>query len=424
MPVGAGRFNRGSWTMFGSEYDIGLLLLIPVIGGVIGYLTNVVAVKMMFFPLDFVGIRPWFGWRGIIPANAVPLARSTLRLIMKRLLSVKDLFETLRPEDFVNPAEERIREETRKAVEALAMQHAGPMWSALAEDVQEQVHAMAYKEVRALTVNLVGDVMENVEKLIDIEALVISSVKEDKGLMNRLFLEVGEIEFKFIERSGLFFGFGFGLIQMVIWALYPAWWILPLAGFFVGYATNWVALKLIFEPAEPRVYLGVTVQGLFHRRKTAVATEFGRIVTESVFTDEKLFDSLTAPHAREQVLQMVKVRGDEVLERYRKHPMATMMLNDQLIATAEAQIQERVDSELFREDGVLAGVTAQSERIRVQIRDRMSALDPESFDGVLRPAFKQDEWKLIVAGAALGLGAGFVQLFYLFGKALTDTLIQ
>jgi len=157
---------------------------------------------------------------------------------------------------------------------------------------------------------------------------------------------------------------------------------------------------------------------LFHRRKTAVATEFGRIVTESVFTDEKLFDSLTAPQAREQVLAMVKRKSDAVLEKYRHHPMAAMMLNDELIATAEAQIQERVDSELFRPDGVLAGVTAQSERIRVQIRDRMSALDPESFEGVLRPAFKQDEWKLIVAGAVLGLGAGFLQLFYLFGEAL------
>jgi len=410
--------------MFGSEYDIGLLLLIPVIGGVIGYITNVVAVKMMFFPLDFVGIKPYLGWRGIIPANAVHLARNTLRLIMERLLSVKDLFETLRPEDFVDPAEERLRSETRKAVEALAAEHAGPMWSALAPEVQEQVHAMAYEEVRALTVDLVGDVMENVESLIDIEELVISSVKGDKALMNRLFLEVGETEFKFIERSGLFFGFVFGLVQMVIWALFPEWWILPLAGFFVGYATNWVALKLIFEPADPRVYLGVTVQGLFHRRKVAVATEFGRIVTESVFTDEKLFDSLTAPDAREKVLAMVKAKGDAILEKYRNHPMAAMMLNDQLIATAEAQIQERVESELFRSDGVLAGVTAQSERIRVQIRDRMSALDPESFEGVLRPAFKQDEWKLIAAGAALGLGAGFLQLFYLFGKALTDSLIQ
>ena len=45
---------------------------------------------------------------------------------------------------------------------------------------------------------------------------------------------------------------------------------------------------------------------------------------------------------------------------------------------------------------------------------------PESFEGVLRPAFQQDEWKLILAGAALGLGAGVLQLVYLFGDMMDD----
>ena len=38
--------------------------------------------------------------------------------------------------------------------------------------------------------------------------------------------------------------------------------------------------------------------------------------------------------------------------------------------------------------------------------------------GVLRPAFQQDEWKLILAGAALGLVAGGFQVVYVFGGTL------
>jgi len=35
----------------------------PVISGAIGYVTNVVAIKMMFHPIEFVGIwKPWLGW--------------------------------------------------------------------------------------------------------------------------------------------------------------------------------------------------------------------------------------------------------------------------------------------------------------------------------------------------------------------------
>ena len=43
-------------------------------------------------------------------------------------------------------------------------------------------------------------------------------------------MEVAGPEFKFIERSGLYFGFLFGIIQMFVWIVYPAGWVLPAAG--------------------------------------------------------------------------------------------------------------------------------------------------------------------------------------------------
>ena len=53
----------------------------------------------------------------------------------------------------------------------------------------------------------------------------------------------------------------------------------------------------------------------------------------------------------------------------------------------------------------------------------MKALDPLSFENVLRPAFQAEEWKLIAAGAILGFGAGFLQLFYLFGEVWARALL-
>jgi hypothetical protein len=46
---------------------------------------------------------------------------------------------------------------------------------------------------------------------------------------------------------------------------------------------------------------------------------------------------------------------------------------------------------------------------------RMQALSPEEFEGVLRPAYEADEWKLILTGAVLGMMAGFAQLYLVFG---------
>lgn len=41
---------------------------------------------------------------------------------------------------------------------------------------------------------------------------------------------------------------------------------------------------------------------------------------------------------------------------------------------------------------------------------KMQELTPEEFEGVLRPAFKQDEWILITVGAVLGFLVGELQV--------------
>jgi hypothetical protein len=53
-------------------------------------------------------------------------------------------------------------------------------------------------------------------------------------------------------------------------------------------------------------------------------------------------------------------------------------------------------------------------RISDDLCERMRALSPEEFEGVLRPAYEADEWKLILTGALLGMGAGFMQLYLVF----------
>ena len=55
------------------------------------------AIKMTFYPLDFIGIRPFFGWQGIIPSKAVKMSTISVDLWTTKLVSVKDLFEQIDP---------------------------------------------------------------------------------------------------------------------------------------------------------------------------------------------------------------------------------------------------------------------------------------------------------------------------------------
>ena len=70
-----------------------IVLLIPVISSLVGWFTNVVAIKMMFYPIEFVGVPPYLGWQGVVPANALRLAKVSNKLITQKLLSLRQLFD-------------------------------------------------------------------------------------------------------------------------------------------------------------------------------------------------------------------------------------------------------------------------------------------------------------------------------------------
>jgi uncharacterized membrane protein YheB (UPF0754 family) len=53
--------------------------------------------------------------------------------------------------------------------------------------------------------------------------------------------------------------------------------------------------------------------------------------------------------------------------------------------------------------------------IETTLRVRLQALSPDEFEGILRPAFQEEELKLILVGAVLGGLAGLLQLIVVFG---------
>ena len=65
---------------------------IPFIAGAVGWITNWMAVKMTFYPLEFIGIRPIFGWQGIIPSKVEKMAGIVVDKALSKLGSLDEFF--------------------------------------------------------------------------------------------------------------------------------------------------------------------------------------------------------------------------------------------------------------------------------------------------------------------------------------------
>ena len=81
----------------GTMFAYWKLITTPLIGAVIGYATNWVAVKMLFRPREEIRL---FGWRlpftpGVIPKGKGRLARAVGRAVEKQLLTEEVLKEVL-----------------------------------------------------------------------------------------------------------------------------------------------------------------------------------------------------------------------------------------------------------------------------------------------------------------------------------------
>jgi uncharacterized membrane protein YheB (UPF0754 family) len=399
--------------------DNWIVLLIPLISALVGWFTNVVAIKMMFHPIEFVGIPPYLGWQGVIPANALRLAKVSNALITQKLLSLRQLFDqTFSADSFAGKLGAVIDDVTEQVIDEVANKHAKPMWDNAGEFMQNKVREQVRSEVIEVSRAIAMDMADDIDGIMDIEKTVLEAMERHKALMGEMFYEVGHREFKFIERSGLFFGFLFGVFQMLIWVLYPAPWILPAAGFCVGYLTNWIAIRMVFSPREPVKIGRMTVQGLFHKRQNEVAEAFGRIVATRVLNADNIVATVMEGDGATRMNEIVEQRISDLIAKYEAHPMAKLVLPEEKRPALRAELLERIKTEWPKPGGFFHTFAGESVDLQGELERRMKALDRESYEGVLRPAFRHDEWKLIAAGAVLGTTAGVLQLVYIFGDAM------
>jgi uncharacterized membrane protein YheB (UPF0754 family) len=392
---------------------------IPFVAAFVGWATNWVAIELTFRPLEYVGLRPWLGWQGIIPSKAAKMAGIFVDQTMYRLGTLRELFQHMEPqliaEHVASVMGPRLPAYTD---DVMFWGGYGDVWRRTPALLKNQIYSRVQQEMPRLVENLMAEIGEDVEELVDFKHMLVTQLTRDKALLNRLFLESGAEEFRFLVRSGAYFGFLFGLVQLAVWIVLPAWWVLPVFGAIVGWVTNWIALNLIFRPLRP-IRLGPwTLQGLFLRRQKEVAAVWCRLVTREILTIRQIILAmLTGPRAE---------RTREVIRRHIK-PVVDEAVGP-LRAAAEFTVGGGDDMEKIREEAAAKAVAVSIEPfdhwgfnrdravvIERLLRERMEAMPPEDFQDLLRPCFKEDEMKLIVMGGVLGLLAGIGQLFLVFG---------
>jgi len=396
--------------------------IMPFMSGIVGWFTNVLALEMTFRPIEFFGVelfrmqdQPWglFGWQGIIPTKAKKMATICVTLMTEQLFDIQELFKRLKPEKFYVAMEEGLKLMIDQIIKEVAEEYMPNTWYYLPIKVKTEVIDMANKACPDFLTAFIKDMQANIHNVLDIKEMAVSACVENKSLVNKIFLECGDKEFAFIRKSGFYFGFFFGSIQMGIWFAYDGAWLLPVCGFVVGWLTNFLALKIIFAPLNPVKFGPFTIHGLFLKRQAEVSETFSRVNCQELITTERMWDSiLNGPKSKNfEVLLRAHsiVFTDKLIGGLR--PIALKTLGADKFAMMKEDVAEKVIIMLPEIIDLSYIYTTEALDLEKTICEKMKALSPTEFERVLHPAFEEDETTLILIGGFLGMLVGIIQMF-------------
>lgn len=396
---------------------IASLAIIPLISGFIGWFTNWLALKMTFYPIEYKGIPP-LGWQGIIPSKAHKMAAKAVDMITSKLLKIEERFARIEPTRIAEEMQPELEEVSRRLIDEVMESQAAQIWQRTPDFIKQRIYKNISIELPHITIEMMQDLKQHITEILDIKELSIRILLRNKELLNRIFLECGKSEFRFIERSGFVFGALFGLPQAIIAYFYTPWWMLPLAGLMVGYITNWLALKLIFYPLYPKKYFFglIRYQGLFLKRQPEVATAYARIVSQEIVNVENMAEFVVRGPGAERLALLIEKHIEQLVEHAVGETSVAVLRS---IAGGRLQIIKNIATYRFMEELPISvrrlfSYAEDALAIETELRERMCALSPPEFERFLHPVFEEDERTLIIVGALLGAIAGLLQYYLLF----------
>jgi uncharacterized membrane protein YheB (UPF0754 family) len=228
---------------------------------------------------------------------------------------------------------------------------------------------------------------------------------QDRRLLGQLFQQCGQKELDFLVNSGIYFGFFLGVIQMMVALVWDNPWSLSIGGAIVGFATNWLALKWIFEPVEPTRFGPFVLQGQFLRRQKEVAETFSHFFATRILTSEHMWHSiLTNPNTRPAFCAMFAQHFEQFVSKVTRG-----LLQGTLDPRTLQLLTTRALEQLPQHVSVLHSYIDKTLDLEQILKTRMNLMTSAQFERVLHPIFEEDEFTLILAGAVLGFAAGLIQ---------------
>ncbi|UDY23196.1 TIGR03750 family conjugal transfer protein [Nocardioides sp. Kera G14] len=412
---------------------------VPIFTAVIGWLINWTGLWMLFQPIHLHGFRikglkelagslPYkiqeipgilhgtLGWQGIVPARAAKMGSIAVDRALSQMASAKDFYDHLEPEVIAAHIVDVFTPEVPALVEEIMWREHPRLWKDLPRGVRATIIERVQGQLPTIVKRVTDEIGDHIEQILDPKVMVIDNFERHPEIVVRIFKDFGARELRMMIIFGFIFGFVLGIPVAFVDQLFGQWWLLPLMGIVVGWATNKLGMWLIFEPADPWKIGPFKIQALFARRQWEASDVYGKHIAMDVITLERIGDHLLNGPSGDRTRQMLAEALAPAIEKAIGPASGAVRVavgarRFDAIRTSVAETAVDYTLTPFKD---AAFSEAQSHKIRSLIAERCRQLPAPVFVEMMRAAIIEDEWLLYAHGAIMGFVGGLVHL-WIFG---------
>jgi len=192
----------------------------------------------------------------------------------------------------------------------------------------------------------------------------------------------------------------------------PLLYILPIIAAWIGWITNYLAIKMLFYPHNPKKIVGLTFHGVFPKRQAQIAEKLGDLVANELFSirdiSNKIEELSTQPEALDEVGKRIEktIRGKLISS----FPMLSMFLSDEMIEKVTNLFKGELEDFLRESARGLAFKMEESVNVQALVRDKVQTFSSNKIEELLVDFMKQEFRFIEKIGAVLGFLIGVIQV--------------
>jgi uncharacterized membrane protein YheB (UPF0754 family) len=188
--------------------------------------------------------------------------------------------------------------------------------------------------------------------------------------------------------------------------------IIPFFSAFIGWITNWIAIKMLFHPREPKKILGITFHGIFPKRQKQFAEKLGKLVSDEFLSFTDIEQKISDPQNLKKVMPMIENHVDDFLRTRLSDemPVISMFIGDKTITKLKIAFMKEIEILFPQVMKQFAGnLKAELDLEHIVIK-KVSAFSSDKLEEILYQIMSKEFRFVELIGAVIGFIIGMFQV--------------